>query len=123
MDENHKSLGTDDKLFMYSIQQMKEEEEEGGVAVTLYMLFFIPFPIAFSWASPAHQIPRGFCSFAYGTARRKSDGWMRELFTFLFILFFFFFSFSIFSFELHLTQNIVSNKCMQFFNWGFPYFN
>jgi hypothetical protein len=55
MDETTKSLGTDDKLFMYSIhptyvqrQQQKEEEEEGGVAATLYMLFLIPFPIAFS---------------------------------------------------------------------------
>jgi hypothetical protein len=55
------------------------------------MLFFIPFPIAFSWASPAHQIPGGFCSFAYGTARRKSDGWMTTFHFSVHTLFFSFF--------------------------------
>lgn len=119
-------MGTDDKLFMYSIQHMfnnnnKRRKEEGGVAATLYMLFLIPFHIAFSLTyilvghlqhTPSH-VASAHCLWP---ARRKSNGWMRTFHFSVHTLFsFFFFSFSIFSFELYLTQNIVSNECMQFF--------
>jgi len=41
------------------------------------MLSFIPFPTAFftyiyfSWASPAHQIPGGFCSLPLASQEKK----------------------------------------------------
>jgi hypothetical protein len=67
---------------MYSIhptyvqQQLEEEEEEEGgggrrSSSNFVHAFFYPLSHCFSWASPAHQIPGGLCSFAFGQPGEK----------------------------------------------------